>query len=465
MMLQRTLKFKRCLTWLWLFCCLAATSAGVSGQTPAAWTLGKLVEAAWRQRADLLAARHKLDALRSRVTQAGARPPATLETEFGTPRFLAGDPEADFAVTFSQPFETGGKRRKRLAVAELELAQAQAEVAALERRAATEVRAAYAQALAAGRELEVLDKLLAASAETLRLSEARVKEGDAAPLDANLLHVETGRLRVQQTRARAAAENSLINLRALVGLSPADALPLALLPDSPPRLDLSLEDLTARALRDRPDLQAARLGEQLGAAQVNLARAQGRPNVEGFARYSWDKSQADLPESLGPNLKAADSDHALTFGVRVELPNRRRNRAAIAEAAAGQAQAQQQRAFLEATIRRDVALAFRAYRAAAETLALYAAQILPRAEENMRSVRAAYQLGEFSALDVVNEQRRLLENQTGYNEAWRDYYTSLAALEAALGAPLPLSGAATILPDERLFRLSKPALTITGQPR
>jgi hypothetical protein len=39
--------------------------------------------------------------------------------------------------------------------------------------------------------------------------------------------------------------------------------------------------------------------------------------------------------------------------------------------------------------------------------------------------------------EVVNEQRRLNENVTGYNQTLRDYYTALAQLEAALGIALP----------------------------
>jgi hypothetical protein len=42
-------------------------------------------------------------------------------------------------------------------------------------------------------------------------------------------------------------------------------------------------------------------------------------------------------------------------------------------------------------------------------------------------------------LDVVAEQRRLIESQTQYNAALREYYVSLAELERAIGAPLPAS--------------------------
>ena len=52
-------------------------------------------------------------------------------------------------------------------------------------------------------------------------------------------------------------------------------------------------------------------------------------------------------------------------------------------------------------------------------------RLLPRAEENLQTVRAAYGFGEFSVFEVVAEQRRLNENVTGYNQTLRDYYTAL----------------------------------------
>ncbi|HMS42112.1 MAG TPA: TolC family protein, partial [Pyrinomonadaceae bacterium] len=109
--------------------------------------------------------------------------------------------------------------------------------------------------------------------------------------------------------------------------------------------------------------------------------------------------------------------------------------------------------FLESTIKRDVAIAFRKYRAAAETLTIYAVQIIPRSEENLKSIRAAYGFGEFSIFEVVNEQRRLTENVTGYNQSLRDYYNALNELETALGTTIPPTGltpVSSILPSEDL---------------
>jgi len=412
-------------------------------------TVERLIELGNSRRVDLLAAQQRLAIAEGRLRQARLRPNPTLDAEYGSPKFLGGEAESDFSVGVSQIFETGGKRSKRVAVAELELAQARAEVTGIERQVAAGIRQSYTNAVAAARQLDVLEKLIAADLELVRVTEARLKEGDVAPLDANLVRVESDRLKVQVIGVRSELETELLNLRNLTGADVSEPLKIAAQPDRPPRLDLSLAELTDIALRERSDLQAARIGEQLGEARIGLARSQAVPNVAASVKYSRNKQIIDFPAAIGGNT--VNRDNALTFGVSVDIPVFNRNQGQIASATGERTVAVRTREFLESTIKRDVAIAFRKYRAAAEALVLYSTQILPRSEDNLRSVRAAYGLGEFSVFEVVNEQRRLTENMTGYNQSLRDYYNALTDLETSLGTTLPPSGFApvstSILPD------------------
>jgi hypothetical protein len=81
-----------------------------------------------------------------------------------------------------------------------------------------------------------------------------------------------------------------------------------------------------------------------------------------------------------------------------------------------QGQAARTREFLEATIRRDVAVAYRQYRAASEKLVFICDADIAARRSELQTVRAAYGLGEFSVFEVVAEQRRLNESVTGYNQ-------------------------------------------------
>lgn len=401
-------------------------------------TVEKLVETALSRRADLLATRQRLAVAQGRLIQAGLRPNPVLDAEYGSPQFLGGEAERDFSVGVSQVFELGGKRNKRVKVAELEIAQIGAEVAVLERQVAAEIRITYATAVAAARQLDVLEKLIAADNEIVRATEARLKEGDVAPLDVNLVKVERSRLQIQAIEAKTNLETSLLTLQSLTGTDVAESLQIAPQSERPPRLDLGLTKLTDMALTGRNDLKAAKISEELGTARIDLAKSLATPNVAASVRYSRNKGIIDFPVTAGGGV-AVDRSNELTFGVSVELPFFNRNQGEIASAAGEKLLATRNREFLEASIRRDVALAYRKYRAAAEKLVLYSTQILPRSEENLKSVRAAYGFGEFSVFEVVNEQRRLTENLAGYNESLRDYYIALAELETALGSPIPAS--------------------------
>ena len=416
-------------------------------------TIEKLTELGTNRRADLQAARQRLAIAEGRLLQARLRPNPTLDTEYGSTRFLGGEAESDLSVRASQVFELGNKRNRRVAVAELELQKIRAEVLAIERQIAVEIRTAYTSALAAARQLDVLEKLIADDEEIVRVTEERLKEGDVAPLDVNLVKVEADRLKVQAIQAKSDLETQLLQIRTLIGADVAESIRLAPQPDRPPRLDIGLSELTELALTQRADFQAARLGEQLGTARIDLAKANAVPNVAGSVRYSRSKSVIDFPSRLGGG-NFPNTDNSLTFGVSIDIPIFNRNQGEIASAAGEQLQATLLREFLETTIRRDVAVAYRKYRAAAEILVLYSTQILPRAEENLRSVRSAYGFGEFSVFEVINEQRRLAENITGFNQSLRDYYNALTELETALGITLPASGFApgstSVLPEKEI---------------
>lgn len=418
--------------------------------SPTGLTVDRLLETGFTRRSDLLAARQRLAIAEGRLIQAGLRPNPTLDSEYGSARFLGGSAEGTLDVGLTQVFETAGKRLKRIEVARKERDQVRAEVLAFERQIAADVRAAYARALAAGRQLDALENLIAASNELVRITNERLKQGDVAPLELNLVKVETDRLRTQVIKTRADLETELISLRTLAGLEQTEPLIIAPLPERPPRLDLAVNELTGIALRERADLRAAQLGVEAARARISLARSLATPNIAASVRYSREKRITDLPDLLGVG-PVAQTDNVLRFGVSVDIPIFNRNQGEIAAAVGEHLQVERQRDFLEATVRRDVALAYKRYRAAAETLVIYATQIIPNAERNLQMVRAAYSLGEFSIFDVLSEQKRLIESETGYNEALASYYSALAELERALGTMIPASAFApspiTVVPN------------------
>ena len=95
--------------------------------------------------------------------------------------------------------ELGGKR---IELAQTEFEAVEAEVADRERRLTNEVRTFYVEALASLRELGTLEELNNLDLQTTRFVQARVNEGDTAPIELNQLRVYSIVTRVAKQKQR-----------------------------------------------------------------------------------------------------------------------------------------------------------------------------------------------------------------------------------------------------------------------
>jgi cobalt-zinc-cadmium efflux system outer membrane protein len=429
--------FTRCLGIL-LIC--SATSINSPGQAASgvqsenvsnAMTADDLIRHALAANAELAAARLDIERRRARLWQAGLRPNPTLDFEQQSGVFNSPGERAT-TIGISLPLELGGKRQRRIDLARAELEATEAEVADRERRLANAVFAAHAEALAALHELSITEELNTVDIEGVRVVEARVNEGDAAPLELNLLRVEVDRLRSRRSLIEGRLRAAMLKLQSLAGvpldrpLRLRESLP-AVAPIEPPG---SLESAIETALRTRPDLKLARLEEDVAQAGLRLARAQAAPDLSLFTRYGTNRNTIDTTP-IGP---LTDLDRQLSFGVSITLPVFNRNQGAKAEAATAIAQAQRRREFIEQVVRAEVMGAYARYQAARNALTTFEQGVIARSNENIRVIRGAYQIGGFRITELLNEQRRLLDAQREYTEALAERYRAWADLQAAIGA-------------------------------
>jgi outer membrane protein, heavy metal efflux system len=395
-------------------------------------TVESLLSQAVQQNRDLLAARQNVAIIRGRLIQAGLRPNPTIDTEYSTDKVSSREGEYGLSLSYIQPIELGGKRAKRRQVAELELQQSEKELAFQERQLAAEIQSQYAEALAAAEVLRATEQLVGLNEQTLRVTQVRLTEGDVAKLDVNLIRVEVNRLRAQQAVAENRVRAALLQIRTLAGLGIDESLKLSGGLASPPPLDgLTLEGLQTASLQSRADLQAARIAEEAADARTSLAEAQAVPDISVFGRYTQDKSIFNNVPLIG---RLSEADRKAAVGVSVTLPIFNRNQGGIAEAAAARVQTRHRREFLEQVVKRDVVLAYGRLQTAKETVQIYETEILPGGQENLRMIRTAYDLGDQQVLEVVAEQRRLIEAQQQYIDALKEYRVALVELERAVGA-------------------------------
>jgi cobalt-zinc-cadmium efflux system outer membrane protein len=393
-----------------------------------------LVQRALAGNGELAAARLEIERARARRRQAGLRPNPTLDFEQTTGRLTSSPGERETSIGASLPVELGGRRQRRIELAQAELEATEAEVADRERRLTNEVLVVYTEALVALRELEITQGINDLDLQTTRYVQARVNEGETAPLELSLLQVEVERLRSRRILVEARLQAALLRLKSLANIPPAEPLRLRenittpLLQPPPGALEAAIEI----ALRTRPDLRLARLNEEVAQAGLRLARAQGAPDLTASARYSTNRSTFD-DTPIGP---LTDRDRLLTFGVSVGIPVFNRNQGTKAEAALAITQARARREYLEQLVRAEVQSAYLRYDAAQRALTTFELGVVERSNANINAIRAAYQYGEYRITDLLAEQRRLLDAQREFTEALTERYRALADLHSAMGGPI-----------------------------
>ena len=427
--------YRQAIAWsvgLGLYALQASPQVSLSALTP-----DQLVEAAVEGNGDLLSSKQRVRQAQGLLKQAGVGIADNLEVGG-----LAGQPvgntgEDAVSVTYAHTFETFGKRGKRVAVARREVALAEAEFDDRRRTLSLEVRTRYAGAVAERRKLEVIDRLLAVNREYLRLTEARVQKGDAAPLEAALLRVELNRDQARRALTEGQLRAVVLELKTALDIPAAEALTLSASLIPPSFVD-DLPRLEAHGFANRPDLTTLRIAEERSAAQTNLANVETTPNVTLSGQYSHTDSAFALYglTPAGALAPIRDHDNSIGLGVSIPLTTARRNRGNIEAAVARQSEFTLRRKYLERNIPTQIEAAYRRWQAAREAAAVFSGGLIEQSEKNLAVMRQAYTLGELRLIDILNEQRRVLDTELSSIDAEADLFRSYAELAHAVGGSL-----------------------------
>lgn len=397
-------------------------------------TADEAVRVALENNGELAALRKDLEAARSLIKQARLRPNPSVEAS-GSKQISGAD--NSLMVRGMLQLELGGRRSARILVAERETVVREKAVADRERLLAAEVRAKFGEALAQTLKLKLIEDLISAATEGLRLVASRVAEGKTAPLEENMTLVEVNRLRSMRETETGKTEIAFLELRNLLGMKPEDALRIRgdfrdLLAPLPP-----LAEATQDALQNRPDLAAMRAAEDLAEAQIEQARAEGRLDAGLTAGYQRMNSSFPVNgiTDTGQLRPVQDVFNFFTFGVTLQLPVRNRNQGAIEAAISTREAAQKRREFAELVVRREVASAFARYGSAARAMEIFRVGVRDQAEKNLGVVRQTYELGARNLIDYLVEERRFIELENEFIDAQLATYQGKVEISRAMNAP------------------------------
>lgn len=394
-------------------------------------SLNELISRALDSNQELAAVRLEIDKAKARLAQAKLRPNPTLEFEQESGRLVGNGGDSNFTIGASLPIEIYGRREARINFAQIEIQASEAEVRNRERILTNNILTNYAEALGALREIDTLEKVLELDMQTTRFVQIRVNEGETAPLELNLLQAEVERLRSRRQLAEGKLQSSLTGLKMLAGIDFNEPLRLreqintAILPILPK----TREEAVEIAFKNRPDLLLTRIEEQVATAGLRLIKANSKPDVTAYTRYSQGRSVVDT--SIG---NFPQNDRSLTFGVAIGIPIFNKNQGEKAQAEISIKQAQQRREFAERVIRSEILSAYQRYEAATRAVLTLEQSAIPRSLQNVETFRRIYEIGEIKITDLIVEQRRLLDANRDLTEALTEKYRAQADLQIALGA-------------------------------
>ena len=384
-------------------------------------TTPELVRLALERNRDLLSARERVAEASGLLRRSGLRPNPTVEVDYGTGRPVGSPGDDEVSVSYFHPIELGGKRGKREAVGLGGVAAAEAALAERTRQLIFDVKTRVAEVQSAQAKSAALAEMMTAGRESLRLTRARVSEGDAAALEGQLLAAEIARVEAQHATYRGRSIAALLDLRRTVGLDAGNPLSVIAEPADHSGSSLVVIDLKARALEARPDLRGGSCSGRAGGRRARPRTRRRSPRRDRFGDiqpgyehirrhvrgHVLGAVDANHRSRYTPEFRSVDSD----FHARTQRRQRRRRTRAIHGRQAAP------RVPLESVVPQEVEAAYERWAAAGQTATLFRRGVIDQSEQNLTVMREAYTLGQLRLIDVLNEQRRFVETRLAHIDA------------------------------------------------
>jgi cobalt-zinc-cadmium efflux system outer membrane protein len=368
------------------------------------------------------AEREKLEIARGRLRQAGVLPNPTLV--YGQEGYPIGEPDTslfedqEFLIGARQRFELGGKRDKRLELAQLELEAQQARYNDFLRLRRREVGRLFA----ATHFIQTRKSLLARCQDTYeRLREVhrkRLEMGEVSPLAQMKIDVEGLAYLAELAVADRQLLSSWTELAALIVWESRE-IPTLSIENVPASASFSEDAVIETAIRTRPDLSAQRLEEQISDASLELEKAESLPDLTLAGGYKRD---------FGFN--------SFFFGLELPLPVFDRREGAIAERSAAVRRETNLTSWKEMMIRSEVRRAFEVYRKLQESSQQVDFQLLENLDRIVEVTELSYEEGESTILEYLDALRTQRDAAVNYGRLLQELYLSFLELEAAAGVSL-----------------------------
>jgi cobalt-zinc-cadmium efflux system outer membrane protein len=399
--------------------------AGAMAQSTSRITLDEAIDLALKNSPALKAARTQIDQNKAQEVTAGLRPNPVLSWDsqyipFFTPSLFSKDTLdtiTQFDIGAGYLIERGHKRQRRLEAARDQTRVTEAQVVDAERALKFNVAQQFIGALLAKSNLEFALEARKSFRATLDINEERYKAGDVSKSDLLKTKIQLLQFQTDVTSAELAKVQAMASLRQFLGYDsvPRDYDVIGSLEYAP--VKIRLDDLEAKALRARPDLQGTELGVNAAKSQFNLAKANGKQDLNVSFNYSH-VSQVN--------------DGALYFSIPIALFDR--NQGEIKRTRYAIDQAELNRKAAEETVLTDVKNAYEAVKTNQDVVDLYQSGYLKQSQESVDITGFAYKQGAAALLDFLDAERSYRSTQLAYRQALASHMLAVEQLRQAVGA-------------------------------
>jgi len=402
-------------------------SVAAQSHQPRVVTVSQAVQEAVDKNLNMLAERYNVAIAEAKIVTARIRPNPLfflysdllpLLGSSATQQNGAGPPE--YGIRTDWIIERGGKRKRRIEVAENSRRVAQWRLLNATRTLALDVRNAFVETLLAKENLALAQENLKSFNQIVQVNKVRVDAGDLAAVELRRTQLAALQLRNAALQAQTKLRNAKERLQLLMGRAvPAADLDVIDEPrrDPPPA---SLDEFERLALDLRPDLQALRCDRARSQAEIRLQIAEGKVEYAVGMEYRRQQGLAGRGNSFG-------------FYFTTRLPIFDRNRGEIERAVLERGQLEARIGALEAEIRAEARNAWRQYETARSVLADIENDMLIQSRQVLDTMEFSYRRGNASFVDFIDAQRACNGTIQSHNEARAEYARSLFLIDATIG--------------------------------
>ncbi|HEY3132323.1 MAG TPA: TolC family protein [Acidobacteriota bacterium] len=377
-------------------------------------TYASTYQLAQQDNLDVQAARARYAVRRAEIHIAAQRPNPLVTGEA-----FRDEPHA--SLVFELPLELGGRRARRIDVAEAGLKLADAELADALRKMRRDLRKAFYGVVLGNERIALAQTEVNTAQRVVSTAEERYRMGAVAHLE--VLQAKLGLARAQNDLQLEQKQKLAVDADLRTVLNIAEGLPVSV---AGSLLDFSaafeFPGYQQAALRQNPDLQSLNRQLEVEDQRLRLLRAESYPDVSVMAGSDFLSSDF----TVGPRA-----------GIVVEIPIFKKRAGQMEQSRALQDQLkvaiQANRRRIEGALRSDYAR----LQAQQSRVEIFRREIIPAAEELYRLAEESYREGKSSILTVLDAQKSLRDVRLETVQAEFDFQMAIADLEEAAGVAIP----------------------------